>query len=98
MTSVNGTVPLIGAKPPLDEMQQNCVEVLSDALDEAMKGNITSVALVVCMTDGIATIMAGTNGLALNIGCDRLKREIYAAIFEDGNVSPAKKSSIMRAR
>lgn len=98
MSATNGTVPLIGAKPPLDEMQQNCVDVLSDALEEAMKGRITSLALVVCMNDGIATTMAGTNGLALNLGCDDLKRKIHAAIFEDGNVAPAKKSAIMRAR
>ena len=98
MSGVNGTVPLIGAKPPLDEMRQACVDVLTDALEEALAGNITSVALVVCMKDGVGTTMAGTNGLALNMGCDRLKREIYGAIFEDGNVAPAKKSAIMRAR
>ncbi len=95
--SVNGTVPLISATPPLDEMRKACVELLADALEEATKGRIKSVAIVVCMDDGIATVMAGKDGAALNIGCDDLKNKIHAAMFEDGNVA-RKKSAIMRAR
>jgi hypothetical protein len=87
---MNGT-PLIGlGKPKLDERQQACVDLLSDALEEALKGRVTSAALVVCMDDGIGTNMAGVNGLGLNIGCDKLKREILEAIFIDGNVRPGK--------
>lgn len=97
MSTVNGTVPLISITPPLDKMQQACVELLADALDEATKGKIRSVAIVVCMDDGIATVMAGTNGLALNLGCDDIKHKIHAEIFKGGNVAP-KKSAIMRAR
>ena len=94
---MTNNVPLIGlGKPKLDEMQQGCVDILSDALDEALKGRITSVAIVVCMDDGIATVMAGKNGGALNIGCDDLKMKIHAAMFGDGNV--AAKSKIVRAR
>jgi hypothetical protein len=89
------------SKPPIafDEMQQGCIDVLTDALEEAMRGRITSVALVVCMDDGIATVMAGKNGGALNIGCDDLKKKIHAAMFEDGNVARAKqKTNILRVR
>lgn len=95
---MNGNKPtLITQGPPLLEpMQQACVDVLTDALEEAIKGRISSVALVVCMDDGIGTTMAGTKGLALNIGCDKLKNEIREAIFEDGNVA-RRKSSILRA-
>lgn len=74
-------IPLIGQIPSLGKNQQACVDVLSDALEEAMKGRISSVALVVCMDDGIATVMAGTNGGALNIGCDDLKHKIHAEMF-----------------
>ena len=88
---------IIPTNKPLDEAHQNCVDVLSDALEEAVKGRISSVALVVCMDDGIATVMAGKNGGALNIGCDDLKMKIHAAMFEDGNVAK-KKSQIVRAR
>lgn len=97
MAAVNGTVPLISATPPLDDMRKACVELLADALDEATKGRISSVAIVVCMDDGIATNMAGVNGMALNLGCDDLKKKIHAEIFEGGNVA-RKKSAIMRAR
>lgn len=95
---VNGISPIIGAKPALNEMQQACVDMLSDALEEAIKGRISSIAIVVCMDDGMATVMAGSNGAALNIGCDDLKKKIHAAMFEDGNVASKRKSNIMRVR
>lgn len=98
MTQVNGTVPhILPAQPPLNEMQQACADLLADALEEAMRGRIKSVAVVVCMDDGIATVMAGKDGAALNIGCDDLKKKIHAAMFEDGNMA-RKKSAIVRAR
>jgi hypothetical protein len=78
--------PLIGLGKPARRAQQACVDLLSDALEEALKGRITSAAIVVCMDDGIGTVMAGKNGGALNIGCDDLKLKIHAAMFEDGNV------------
>ena len=80
----------------LDEMQRLCVELLTDALDEAMKGRISSVALVVCMDDGIATVMAGKNGGALNIGCDDLKHKIHASMFMDGNLAKKAQSQAHR--
>lgn len=96
MTNLNNGTAL-GHGPLLDDMQQACVDLLTDALEEAMKGRITSVAIVVCMDQGIATVMAGKNGGALNIGCDDLKKKIHAAMFEDGNVA-RKKSSILQVR
>ena len=80
--TTNNHVPLIGKIAGIDKNQQACVDVLTDALEEAMKGRITSLALVVCMDDGIATVMAGTNGGALNIGCDDLKLKIHAEMFD----------------
>lgn len=82
------TSPIIlPQKAPLNADQKGCVDVLTDALEEAIKGRISSVALVVCMDEGIATVMQGKNGGALNIGCDDLKMKIHAAMFEDGNVA-----------
>lgn len=95
-TTINGSAGVLRASG-LDDMQQACVDLLSDALEEATKGRITSVAIVVCMDDGIATVMAGKNGGALNIGCDDLKMKIHAAMFGDGNVA-RKKSSILQVR
>lgn len=97
---MNGNKPTLITQAPqvLEPMQQACVDVLTDALEEAMKGRISSVALVVCMDDGIGTTMAGMNGLALNIGCDDLKLKIHAEIFQRRNVAtPKPKSSILRA-
>lgn len=93
--TINGSPPAFAS---LTCEQQACVDLLTDALEEAMKGRISSVAIVVCMDDGIATVMAGKNGGALNIGCDDLKRKIHAAMFEDGNVARKKteKSNILR--
>lgn len=83
----------------LDEMQQSCVELLTDALEEALKGRINSAALVVCMDGGIATVMAGKNGLALNIGCDDLKQKIHHEMFVAGNVAARPKApSILKVR
>lgn len=75
----------------LSEDRESVIACLSDVLEEATKGRISSVAIVVCMDDGIATVMAGKNGLALNLGCDNLKNKIHDAIFVDGNVAKAKK-------
>lgn len=97
MSQTNGSGVLLHATPPLDEMRQSCVELLADALEEATKGRIRAVAIVVCMDDGMATVMAGKDGAALNIGCDDLKKKIHAAMFEDGNMA-RKRSAIMRAR
>ena len=97
--SVNcsGPVLLQAALPQLDESHQACVELLADALEEATKGRIKSCAIVVCMDDGIATVMAGKDGAALNIGLDDLKHKIHSAMFTDGNVA-RKKSAIINPR
>lgn len=97
MSHVNGSGTILSAKPPLDESRQACIDLLADALEEATRGKIKSVALVVCMDEGMATVMAGKDGAALNIGCDDLKMKIHAAMFDDGNVG-RKRSAIMRAR
>jgi hypothetical protein len=97
MSQHNSSTFILPARPPLDESRQACIDLLADALDEATKGKIKSVAIVVCMDDGMATVMAGKDGAALNLGCDDLKKKIHGAVFEDGNAA-RKRSAIMRAR
>ncbi len=92
---VNNSKPFLGLAPSSDA--QACADLLSEALELAREGKITSVGIVVCMDGGIGTVMAGKQGADLNIGCDDLKAKIHAAIFVDGNVA-AKRSSIMRVR
>ncbi len=85
----------------LDDMQQACVDLLSDALEQAMAGRISSVAIVVCMDEGIATVMAGKQGTALYIGCGDLQHKIHASMFEDGNLASSarrSKPSILKVR
>lgn len=85
--------PVLG----LTEDQKACVEVLADALELANAGRISAVAIVVCMDDGIAPVMAGKNAGGLNCGLDQLKHQIRAALFEDGNMA-AKKPGVIRMR
>lgn len=90
------TKPTIIKPHALTASQKSCVDALTDALEEAMKGKITSLALVVCMEDGIAPIMAGTQAGDLMLGLKRLEQNILAEIFERGNVS--KPSSILKVQ
>ena len=81
--TANGGRIIQPSSTKLDRWQQDAVDVLKDAYEEALKGRISAVAIVVCMDDGIATNMCGKNGGALNLGCDDLKRKIHAAMFGD---------------
>jgi hypothetical protein len=84
-------------RAPLTEAQTACVDLLKEALAEALQGNITSIAIIACMTSGYASVMAGTQAGDLNLGCDSLKRKILDEI-EGGNIARRKKSSIVPVR
>jgi hypothetical protein len=88
------TSPIL-MKPVLSESQQACVDLLREALAEAEKGNVTTIGILLCMGNGFASVMAGTQAADLNLGCDDLKFKIHAAVTE-GNVKRA--SKIIRAR
>ena len=66
-------------KRPLTEDQIAVVDVLKEALAQALEGNITSVGIVVCMKTGYATEVEGRQAADLNLGCDSLKRRILDA-------------------
>ena len=64
----------------LTDAQQNCVDKLAEALDQAKRGTVNSMALVLCMKTGYAAVMGGTNAAELNLGLDSLKRKILEEV------------------
>jgi hypothetical protein len=76
--------PILLSPTPLTEAQMACVDLLSEALEQARAGIITSVGIIVCMKGGYASVMAGTQAADLNIGCDSLKKKILNAVDGDG--------------
>jgi hypothetical protein len=81
---------------PLTEAQQACVDLLSEAYEEAKRGKVLSIGMVVCMEAGFATVMAGRGAADLNLGCDDLKRKILDAVTQGNVAKPVPK--IIRAR
>ncbi len=65
---------------PLTENQKACVDLLNEALDEAKKGMIDTIAVIACLKTGYATVMAGSRAGDLNLGCDSLKKKILEAV------------------
>ena len=52
------------------------MDKLKEALEEAERGNIHTVGIVVCMKKGYGAVIGGTNAAELNLGLDSLKRRI----------------------
>lgn len=69
-------------KTPLDDNQIACVELLKEALAEALEGKVSCLGLVLCMQGGWASNLAGNRPGDLNLGCDDLKRKILEAVTE----------------
>jgi hypothetical protein len=67
-------------KRPLNDDQIEVVDLLKEALAQALEGNVSSVAVIACMKTGYATVMAGRQAADLNLGCDSLKRKILDAV------------------
>jgi len=80
--------------------QQQCADALSDALELALQGKIESLAIVVCMNDGVAPVMCGKNAGGLLLGATQLIHNIRSEVFERGNLATkaVKKPVILRAR
>ena len=64
----------------LTETQQDCVAKLAEALDQAKRGTVNSMALVLCLKTGYAAVLGGTNAAELNLGLDSLKRKILEEV------------------
>ena len=84
---------IIGA--PISEDQAAIVDLLKEALAQALEGNIKTVAVVACLEGGFATVMAGRQAADLNLGCDELKRKILEAVTEGSEERQSRRSAIM---
>jgi hypothetical protein len=87
--------PILLHPTPLSEQQLDCVDKLSQCLEEAKKGNIYTVGIVVCMKAGFATTIGGTDAGSLNLGCDALKQRILENVVDEGRIKP---SQIIKGR
>lgn len=82
------TKPILLSPTPLNEDQLDCLGKLEECLEEAKKGNIYTVGIVVCLKNGFATTIGGSDAGSLNLGCDALKQRILERVTDDG-VKPA---------
>lgn len=77
LLNVNGT-------KSLNPDQIAVVDLVKECLAQALEGNITSIAIVACMSKGFAHVMAGRQAAELNLGCDALKAEILVKTARSG--------------
>lgn len=68
----------------LNDAQEDCLHKLREVLKEAEKGNVYTVGIVVCMKNGFATTIGGTDAASLNLGCDALKARILQRVTDEG--------------
>ncbi len=87
---------IIGAGPKLSDNQIACIDLIKEALAEALEGKVFGVGIALCMDGGWATVMAGSRPGDLNLACDDMKRKILDAVTE--RKPAAKPSNILRAR
>ena len=85
---------IIGA--PLSEDQAAIVDLLKEALAQALEGHIKTVAVIACLEGGFATVMAGRQAADLNLGCDELKRKILNAVTEGTEERQSRRSAIFK--
>ena len=93
MTIINATPRL---KLGLTEDQKAVVDLLKEALAQALEGSVTSIGIVVCMKTGYATVMAGRQAADLNLGCDELKRKILIAVTEGTEERQSRRPAIFK--
>ena len=76
--------------------QQACIDILSQALDEANKGNIDTLGLVVRINGHFVNNAAGMHAGGLQASLFNLMVKVNAAI--DGMVDPTKGASERRSK
>ena len=86
--------PILLSPNVLTDQQLDCIDKLAQCLEEAKKGNVFTVGIVVCMKMGFATTIGGTDAGSLNLGCDALKQRILENVVDEGKIKPAKVSLI----
>lgn len=65
---------------PLSPVQEDIVDKLRQALEQAEKGNVFALGLVLCLRSGYATVIGGSAAAELNLGCDSLKAKILREV------------------
>ena len=90
------TKPILLSPTPLNEDQLDCLGKLEECLEEAKKGNIYTVGIVVCMKTGFATTIGGSDAGSLNLGLDAMKQRILERVTDEGAKKPV--SLITRPR
>ena len=86
--------PILLSPNVLTDQQLDCIDKLAQCLEEAKKGNVFTVGIVVCMKMGFATTIGGTDAGSLNLGCDALKQRILENVVDEGKITPSKVSLI----
>ena len=81
----------------LDQNQQDCVDLLREALAEAERGSVSTIGIILCLKGGFSAVMAGSRAGDLNLGCDDLKARILSAITS-GPAAQRAASKIARIR
>ena len=81
---------------PMSEEQIAIVDLLKEALAQALEGNIKTVGVVACLEGGFATVMAGRQAADLNLGCDELKRKILDAVTMGTEERQTRRSAIFK--
>lgn len=77
------TSPIILPKrqlPAMSPAQQDCVDKLREALEQAEQGKVYTCGIIVCFKKGVAAVIGGTDAGSLNLGADMLKRDILKKI------------------
>jgi hypothetical protein len=90
------TSPIIGAKKQMTEAQVDIVDLLKEALAQALEGRIRTVGILLCLESGFASVMAGSDAGSLNLAADDLKYKIHAAITQGTQERLSRRSSILK--
>ncbi len=85
---------IIGSK--LTEDQIAIVDLLKETLAQALEGNFNTIGIVVCMKDGFASVMSGSQAADLNLACDDLKYKIHAAVTSGTAERTSRRGSILK--
>ena len=79
---IMGKPGLVGGA--LSEDQKAVIDLLKEALAQALEGNVTSVGVIACMKSGYAHVMAGRQAADLYMACGSMQREILDRVADAG--------------
>ena len=68
----------------LSPAQLECIQLLTDVLESAKKGEVTSCIVVACGLNDFGTAMAGSDAPRLNLGLDVAKQSIMQRVTGAG--------------